>query len=80
MPAEEQKMARKMKRLSLAKKRAIVRKLSQPGSSARQMADWHRRDGAGPVPEVVKKAVERLRAIPPEIRAKHRLMLSKHND
>ena len=70
-------MARKKKELSLDEKRAVVQKLSEPGSSVRQMGDWYRRDGEGPAPEAVERAVERYSRIPPEIRAGHRLIISK---
>ncbi len=73
-------MAPKTKRLSLDKKCKITQQLSAPRSSVRQLADWHRRDGEGPVPEVVKKAVERYRTISPEIRTKGRLIISRHKD
>lgn len=41
--------------------REMFRKMNAPESSLRQLADWHRRDGEGPVPEAVREIVEFMR-------------------
>ena len=41
---------------------ALFKRLNDPASATRQLADWHRRDGVDP-PPVVKDFVTKMRGI-----------------
>ena len=67
-------------RVSLRKKREIARKMSEPGSFVQEMSAWHRRNGAGPVPKAVKRAVKRYIRVRAALGPKHREILARHKD
>lgn len=60
--------------------REMFRKMDAPGSSTRELADWNRRDGAGPVPKSVEEMARFINSLQLEKREKARKTIAKHRD
>lgn len=69
-----------MKRMSEKQIRKMFRVMYAPGSSTRELADWYRRDGEGPVPKCVVGAARAMRSIPKATREHQRKRVAKMRD
>lgn len=69
-----------MQKMTERQVRKLFRAMHAPGSSTRELADWYRRDGAGPVPKCVEDAVRAMRNIPKKTRELARKRVAKMRD